>query len=69
MTHCPYCNSDSFKSEAIRADAIDQGYADRYGLWFNQCIGCLKWSLFDNDQQLAIDNPETQPEPHSIKAD
>ena len=66
---CPYCGSDTFSSDVIRADAIDPKNPEKYarieGHYFNQCVGCDGWSIYRKGKQFPIPDKSNRPRPYS----
>ena len=66
---CPYCGSDTFTNDVIRADAPSKAdpakHAAIYGHWFNQCADCGDWSMHRNGKQISIAGKNARPKEHS----
>ncbi len=64
---CPYCGSETFEAVALPADLKALEFSNEPGDWFNRCSECGQWSRFlgDTNENIAIDQPEIQPEAFS----
>lgn len=72
VASCPYCGSDRFSNDVVRADAPDTANPARhgqvYGHWFNKCFECKKWSVHEDGKQLPLKARTKKPKKHSRAA-
>lgn len=66
---CPYCESEHFTADAVRADAINpddpERYANVYGDWFNRCAECDGWSVHRGGKQFKLSDKSHKPKRNS----